>query len=371
MNAPASISDDFHEPIPKEIQMTSLTRILGSRGTRAATVLALSALGCSVASAASWNTCNGNNIRWNNGWTNMYISTTSFPAGSSWDADIQDAMWHWNNVKGSGFAFYYGRDTDGSHSSSNGTNEMYFSSADTGSALAVTLIRSHCYWLFGTQSGLDETDVAFNTSLGWNTGAFNYANLGSPYDFELVALHELGHVQGLNHEDRWMATMNSYYPNSGTLGYYKEVDPLADDRWGVRQIYADGTTEVDVAGSAFKRTGTGTSGLVSSPTSAARGSNVTIEYTFSNQGTATQSFNTGFYLSSDSYISSADIQLGMNYGAWAGSGVMATFSRTLTIPTWIAPGWYYLGFKVDPLNYVGENNESNNGQPMPRAIYIY
>jgi subtilase family serine protease len=165
--------------------------------------------------------------------------------------------------------------------------------------------------------------------------------------------------------------MNSYYPNSGTLGYYKEVDPLADDRWGVRQIYADGTTEVDVAGSAFKRTGTGTSGLVSSPTSAARGSNVTIEYTFSNQGTATQSFNTGFYLSSDSYISSADIQLGMNYGAWAGSGVMATFSRTLTIPTWIAPGWYYLGFKVDPLNYVGENNESNNGQPMPRAIYIY
>jgi hypothetical protein len=351
--------------------MTSLTRTFAPRAARSAAVLALSALACTVAGAASWNTCNGTNIRWNNGWTNMYISTTSFPPGSAWDADIQDAMWHWNNVKGSGFNFYYGRDTDGSHSPSNGMNEMYFSSADTGSALAVTLIRSHCYWLFGTQTGLDETDVAFNTSLAWNTGAFNYANLGSPYDFEGVALHELGHVQGLNHEDRWMATMNSYYPNSGPLGYYKENDPLADDRWGVRQLYPDGTTEVDVAGSAFKHTGTGTSGLVGSPTSAARGSNVTIEYTFSNQGTATQSFNTGFYLSTDAYISAADIQLGMNYGAWAGSGVTATFSRTLTIPTWVAPGWYYLGFKVDPLNYVVENNESNNGQPMPRQIYIY
>ena len=98
---------------------------------------------------------------------------------------------------------------------------------------------------------------------------------------------------------------------------------------------------------------------------------MSIEYTFSNQGTATQTFNTGFYLSTDSYISSADTQLGMNTGAWAGTGVTATYSRSLTIPTWIAPGYYYLGFKVDPLNYVSENNEGNNGQPMPRVIYIY
>src|SRR5215813_14102110 len=118
-----------------------------------------------TAQAYNYNTCSGNNIRWSNGWTNIAISTTSFPPGSSWDVDLQDAMWHWNNVKGSGFNFYVGRDTDGSHSSNNGYNEIYSSTADTGPALAVTLIRSHCYWLFGTQSGLDETDVAFNTSL--------------------------------------------------------------------------------------------------------------------------------------------------------------------------------------------------------------
>jgi hypothetical protein len=351
--------------------MTSFSTLLAPRGVKAAAVLALSAFGASMSHAASWNTCNGVNTRWNNGWTNMYISTTSFPPGSTWDAHIQNAMWHWNNVGGSGFNFYYGRDTDGTHSSGNGVNEMYFSSADTGSALAVTLVRSHCYWFFGTQTGLDETDIAFNTSLSWNTGAFSLSNTGSPYDFELVALHELGHAQGLNHEDRWMATMNSIYPNSGVLGNYNEIDPLADDRLGVRNLYWDGTSEVDVAGSAFKHTGSGTSGVVSSPYYAARGSQVTIEYTFSNQGTATQSFNTGFYLSTDPYIYPWDTFLGENYGAWAGSGVTATFTRTLTIPSWIAPGYYYLGFIVDPENYVYEKNESNNGQPMPRWVYVY
>jgi hypothetical protein len=352
--------------------MTTLTRLLRAREMKLAAALAVTALGPTLAHAYNYNTCNGTPIIWNNHWTTMYISTTSFPPGSAWDADIQDAMWHWNHVGGSGFNFYYGRDTDGTHSRGNGVNEMYFSSADTGSALAVTLINYHCYWLFGTQTGIDETDVAFNNSLGWNTGAFDYGNpLGSPYTFESVALHELGHVQGLNHEDRWMATMNSIYPNSGTIGQYKEQDPLADDRAGVRALYYDGTSEVDVAGSAFKHTGSGTSGLVSSPSSAARGSNVTIEYTFTNQGTSWQTFNNGFYLSTNNIISTSDTLLGSNTGASAGAGVTATYSRTLTIPAWVAPGWYYLGFLVDKDNTVHEGNEGNNGQPMPRQIYIY
>lgn len=332
---------------------------------------ALVALSVSSAHAAMWNTCGGNNIRWNSGWTNMYISTTSFPPGSSWDSALQDAMWHWNNVKGSGFNFYVGRDTDGTHSSGNGVNEIYFSSSETGSALAVTFVRSHCYWAFGYNYGLDETDMAFNTSLSWSTGSFNYGSLGSPYSFEGVAMHELGHALGLNHEDRWMALMNSYYPNSGPLGYYKEWDPNADDRAGVRSLYGDGTTETDVAGSAFKRTGSGTSGLISSPSSAARGSNVTIDFTFSNLSTATQTFDVGFYLSTNDFISTYDTWLGTNYGAWGSSGFTGTFTRTLYIPTTVAPGIYYLGFLIDPNNALGEANEGNNNQPMPRSITIY
>jgi hypothetical protein len=325
----------------------------------------------SIGEAASWRTCGGNTLRWNSSRANMYISTTSFPAGSSWDARLQNAMWHWNNVKGAGFNFYVGRDTDGTHSRSNGVNEVYLAGTEVGSALAVTFTRYHCYWFFGYNYGIDETDIAFSTNRSWSTGKFNYGSLGSPFNFELVALHELGHALGLGHEDRWMATMNSYYPNSGPLGYYKEVDPIGDDRLGIRALYRDGTVETDVAGSAFKRTGTGSSGLVSSPASARRGTNVTLEFSFSNLSTASQTFDIGFYLSRDSFISTSDIFLGRNNGAGGSAGSTGTFSRTLFIPTGISPGTYYLGFLIDPNNVKSENNESNNGQPMPRTITIY
>ncbi|MGH9159314.1 MAG: matrixin family metalloprotease [Vicinamibacteraceae bacterium] len=328
-------------------------------------------LSASVSHAYSYSTCDGNPIRWNGSWANMYISTTSFPAGGSGDAGIQNAMWHWNNVKGSGFNFYVGRDTDGTHDDDNGQNEVYYDTSLSGSTLAVTRTRYHCYWAFGWNYGIDETDIGFNNNIAWTTSAFDYGSLGSPFSLESVALHELGHALGLLHEDRWMATMNSYYPNSGPLGYDKEWDPLADDRLAGRVIYPDNTTEVDVAGSAFMRTGSGTSGLVSSTLSAARGSNVTIDVTFSNQSTSTQTFDINFYLSTNSLPSAADIYLGSNYGASGSQGAQLTFSRTLTIPSSVAPGTYYLGYVIDPSNALSEDHESNNPQPMPRTITIY
>jgi hypothetical protein len=350
-----------------KLEISSLIRIAGVQA------LAVIALSGSLVHATQWNTCGGNNIRWNGSRADMYISTTSFPIDSSWDGDLQSAMWHWNNVKGSGLNFYVGRDSDGNHNSSNGRNEIYFdvSETGTGTVLAVTHVRSHCYWFFGWNYGIDETDIAFNTSKSWNTGGFSYSNLGSPYSFEGVALHELGHALGLNHEDRWMATMNSIYPNGGPLGYYKEFDPNADDRVGARSLYPDGTTETDIAGSALKSTGSGTSGLISSPLSAARGGYATVDFTFSNLSTSSETFDVGFYLSSNDIISTGDVLLGMNYGAWGSSGFTGTFSRTLYIPTWITPGTYYLGFLLDPSNSIAETNEANNIQPMPRTITIY
>jgi hypothetical protein len=320
--------------------------------------------------AYGWQTCDGKRIRYGNQWTNMYISTTSFPAGSSWDARLQNAMWHWNNVKGSTWDFYVRRDTDGTHNRSNGRNEIYFDSSLSGSILAVTRKRYHCYWAFGWRYGIDETDIGFNSNRSWTTGDLNYSNLGSPSSFEGVALHELGHALGLNHEDRWMATMNSYYPNSGTIGRRKEWDPLPDDRAGVRFLYPDGTSERDVGASAFRRTGSGTSGLVTSTTVANRGANATIQMTFHNLSTSRQTFNIGFYLSSNDYISTGDRLLGSNTGAWADPGVSHTFSRTVRIPTDISPGRYWVGVIVDYDGRLSESNESNNPQEMPRPIQI-
>jgi len=60
----------------------------------------------------------------------------------------------------------------------------------------------------------------------------------------------------------------------------------------------------------------------------------------------------------------------MNYGAWGDPGFSGTYTKYVTIPANTAPGTYYLGFLIDPNNAVGETNEGNNIQPMPRTIRI-
>ncbi|MGH9630741.1 MAG: matrixin family metalloprotease, partial [Bryobacteraceae bacterium] len=200
---------------------------------------------------------------------------------------------------------------------------------------------------------------------------YDYTNpTGAPFNIEGVALHEFGHVLGLGHENDAMTTMNSVYPNSGPFGVYKEWEPFGNDRSGARFLYPDSTTGTDLAASPLKRASAGQSGLVASPDSASRGSSVTIEFSFSNLGTTKQTFNIGFYLSTDNYIGTNDRLLATNTGAWCDPGFTGTFSRTLTIPSNIPPGTYYLGLRLDDRNQVPETNGGNNVQPMPRTIII-
>jgi hypothetical protein len=320
--------------------------------------------------AATYQTCGGNAIKWKGSSATMSISTTSFPEGSPPELRIRSAMARWNNVKGSRFTFLLARDTNGSHGSGNGVNEVVFDSVSSG-ALAVTRKRYHCYWALGWRFGLDETDIIFNSALTWNPGLFDYGRLGAPYSIEGVALHELGHALGLIHEDRWLDTMNTYYPNGGPFGSNRQWDPFGDDRLGTRALYPDSTTEVDVAAAALRPSSVGDSDLILSPPSATRGVPFRIQFTFSNLSTSRQTFDVGFYLSTNQTITTADTWLSTNSGAWGDPGFTGTFYKTVTIPSWIAPGTYYLGFIVDPLNTKGENNESNNSQRMPTAIRIF
>ncbi|MFL6450343.1 MAG: hypothetical protein ACJ746_22080 [Bryobacteraceae bacterium] len=70
--------------------------------------------------------------------------------------------------EGSGFNFFVGRDTDG-HNSSNGRNEIYFDVSETRTGnRSRGHPCSHCYWFFAWDYGIDEADIAFNTSKFWN-----------------------------------------------------------------------------------------------------------------------------------------------------------------------------------------------------------
>ena len=321
-------------------------------------------------SAYVFPTCETQPMRWQNLLVVMSISPTSYPAGSIWDTKLQNAMWHWNNVKGSNIGFLFNR-TNGSRGQ-NDLNEIYLSSQwnDEKNALAITGRRYICArdWFGNVDHWIQETDIRFNPNQSWNTSSYDPTVINNP-SFEATAVHELGHVLGLDHEDRWLATMNSLHPSGGPLGQDKEWDPLPDDRSGVRHLYSDTTAETDIAASAMKHElqmvngvdmATAVSVAAPSPFLVYAGNAFTIEYTFHNLGTARATFEVGYFLSLNDYISTSDIWLDTDQGAWADPGYSGTYTKTLYVPADTPRGTYVVRVLLDPNDALDEANEANN-----------
>lgn len=117
-------------------------------------------------------------------------------------------------------------------SESDADNSVFFSDTVYGdvfgsNVLAITLISSR-----GTI--VTETDVIFNTAEIWDS--YRGPQQGDVFDFHRVALHEFGHVLGLDHPDqagqRVTALMNS------RIGSLDSLAP--DDIAGARSLYDAG-----------------------------------------------------------------------------------------------------------------------------------
>ena len=313
----------------------------------------------------------------------MFIDTLSFPVGGAkWNA-LMGAMDAWNDVEGSTFDFSaLPFNSGGTVTHGNDVNEVYLSGIDgPGGTLAIThRIYNSC--LPFDDADMKETDVEFDNAEDWQTGDWFYnLELDKPFterihhpNFRIVALHEFGHALGLSHEDDTLATMNSHYPGGGPVGPGAQIVPLADDRAGLRKLYIDifnFPIKADLVGSNYKHTGPGDCDRVNSPVFGSPGGQVTTEFTFMNLGTANSgNFNIGFYLSTDKTITTADKLIGTNFNASVSAGGVVTGSRTLTIPSTVAPGLYWLGVFLDKDGAVSEFSESNNGLMLPRLMVI-
>ena len=106
-------------------------------------------------------------------------------------------------------------------------------------ALAVTLLT-----YIGPR--LIETDVLFNTTFDWNAydGALRPASGGGTLqDFQRVALHEFGHVLGLDHPDQFgqnvAAIMNSTISNTSSL--------QQDDINGAYELYLGAISDASLS----------------------------------------------------------------------------------------------------------------------------
>jgi len=182
--------------------------------------------------------------KWRTGSINMQLqlgtSSTPLVDGSAdWNAVANGAFATWNQyLTGVQFAASVG---SSAVSSGNSVNTVSFGDNVYGQPFGSGVIAITETMYRTSDSTIIENDVVFNTKFSWNSYRGNLRSAtggGSLLDLRRVALHEFGHVLGLDHPDDYgqnvVAVMNSHVSN---------VDALqADDINGVQSIYGNKTS---------------------------------------------------------------------------------------------------------------------------------
>ncbi len=159
-------------------------------------------------------------------------SSTLIDGSTSWDAVAQSALAAWNPHMGS-IQFSGVNGSSASKGQGNGINNVFFSSSVYGSAFGANTLAITISYTSG--SSKVEGDVLFNTAFRWDSyrGPLRFSGGQSLQDFYRVALHEFGHVLGLNHPDQAGQSVEAIMNSTIT-----HLDSLtADDIAGARSIY--------------------------------------------------------------------------------------------------------------------------------------
>ncbi|HJM87760.1 MAG TPA: CARDB domain-containing protein, partial [Candidatus Thalassarchaeaceae archaeon] len=106
--------------------------------------------------------------------------------------------------------------------------------------------------------------------------------------------------------------------------------------------------------------------------SADAGDSKSVTVRLKNQGTASSgSFYWGIYLSTDTTITTNDIELDTWYKSSISSGSSSSQYKSITIPASITGGYYYVGAIADINSQVSETNENNNDDYDTGRVHVY
>ncbi len=148
---------------------------------------------------------------------------------ASWNASAAAALSAWNQHLGT-VRFTQGGSAQ--QGESDGINSVYFATTVYGYSFPTGAVAVTTYFSNGSGT-FTETDVIFNNSSQWNSyrGPHQGTGANAVYDLRRVALHEFGHVLGLDHPNsQSVALMNA------VIG---DLDSLArDDIDGAAALYS-------------------------------------------------------------------------------------------------------------------------------------
>lgn len=336
--------------------------------------------------AFSYKTCLGEKIKFSGTSRVLWASNVSFPAGY-WENGIFDAIDKFNLNPGN---FVYNKGiVYGSVGRDNGYNEVWGTS-DQGlldGAPARAFQYWTCYWAFGDRVHMDEVDIVFDYGTSpfiWTADTWKYSLIrygGSGRALQTTGAHEFGHGLILNHVNTEYNIMGADYEhihvNGSTATAYPGEDagdgavflyglrpgPFEDlgvVHWkysGASGEYSDHTRTVlyDTGGATLPYTTENEEPVFF----VSAGQTVQAEFTYENNGANAKNTDIGYYLSYDDYVTTGD-----RFLTWTSvsltRGDVLTSTYTLTIPSDLTPGDYWLGAIIDDLSVIPENVEVNN-----------
>jgi Matrixin/CARDB len=362
-------------------------------------------VGCSEpALAAIWKTCSGDKIQWDSEPTMRAHFSEDSPEGGA----LQYTIDRWNDNP-TVFDFHV-RFDEGGVSLHNDQNEIWFSSTDdiVGGTLGVSFTEDDCGdWEPGDgNSEIEVSDVVFNADSSWTYGTTTYimtAYGGTAFSLRTVALHELGHSLGLQHEDDEYNMMGDAIRHINANGDFAKPYPGEDACFGARALYTDAPGKEDVGVVHWKWVGRkvvegqlpyslhGRTEVFSEDNFAAvlpsvavegqphylvdAGQEVWAQWSYENNGSSDQpAVEVGYYLSEGSFINTFDERLGGRTISLNRNDVYTKRHRVV-LPADLVDGCdYWLGAIVDEDDEIDEVNEDNNatyigirvnGQPPP------
>ena len=171
--------------------------------------------------------------KWPGPSTSFYVHVTGGPSGD-WDTPFTDAMAKWTN--NTIFKYSVAGTTAWdpcSNPNSGAKNGTKFSDTVCGDAWGSTTLAIARRW-FNSNKILTQAGVLFNTKYTWAVydDPWGSGSFAGKADFQRVAVHELGHCLGLDHEDDVPAIMATAVSTGTAI-----IDPQPDDINGVQAIY--------------------------------------------------------------------------------------------------------------------------------------